>query len=241
MSARLDRLLANLGYGSRREVQAMITAGKVTLDGKVLRDAGAHVATTPDLPERMRVAGAPIDPPSPLTLLMNKPVGVVCSHREAGRSLYELLPERWRRRTPGLSTVGRLDAETSGLILVTDDGGLLHRIISPRRHVPKMYFATLARPLSGSEGGLFASGALVLEGEDKALAPAILQPVSATSARLIVTEGRYHQVRRMFAATGNHVIALHREAVGRLELPADLPPGAWRVAAAADIDAVDRS
>ena len=238
MSVRLDRLLANLGYGSRREVQSLIAAGRVALDGATLRDGAAHVTATRDLPDRMTVAGAPLDAPSPLTLILHKPIGVVCSHREAGRSVYELLPERWRRRTPVLSTIGRLDADTSGLLLLTDDGALLHKIISPRRHVPKRYLASLDRPLTGEEGALFAAGTLMLEGETKPVAPAVLAPISPTSAHLTVTEGRYHQVRRMFASTGNHVVTLHREAVGGLELTDDLAPGAWRIASDADIAAV---
>jgi 16S rRNA pseudouridine516 synthase len=227
---RLDRLLANLGYGSRREVQGLMARGQVRLDGAILRDPSAHVTPAADLPTRMRVVGQPIDLPSPLTLLLHKPLGVVCSHREAGRSVYELFPERWRRRAPPLSTIGRLDADTSGLLMLTDDGALLHRIISPKKATPKRYLATLARPLTGHEGELFASGTLMLEGEGKPLAPAVLEPLSDTSARLIITEGRYHQVRRMFAAASNHVVALHREAIGALELPADLASGDWRIA-----------
>jgi 16S rRNA pseudouridine516 synthase len=234
---RLDRLLANLGYGSRREVQALAARGKVVLDGVALRDPSGHVLPAPDLPARMTVDGAPLDPPSPLTLILHKPLGIVCSHREAGRSVYELFPERWRRRTPALSTVGRLDADTSGLLLLTDDGALLHRIISPKKATPKVYLAALARPMNGAEAALFASGTLMLEGETKPLAPALLDPISETSARLTVTEGRYHQVRRMFAAAGNHVVALHRERVGELALPADLPPGQWRIATSAEIAA----
>src|SRR6478672_3800467 len=112
--ARLDRLLANLGYGSRREVTALVARRQVVLDGETLRDAGARIAVTADLPARMTIAGQPIDPPAPLTLMMHKPLGVVCSHREAGRSVYELLPPRWQARMPALSTIGRLDKETSG-------------------------------------------------------------------------------------------------------------------------------
>lgn len=235
---RLDRLLANLGYGSRREVGQMIGAGRVVLDGARLRDTGLRVATTPDLPARMTIGGQAIDPPSPLTLILHKPLGVVCSHREAGRSVYELLPERWRRRDPVLSTIGRLDAETSGLLLITDDGALLHRVISPRSHVAKRYFATLARPLEGHEAAAFAAGELVLEGESDPLAPAVLEPITATTARLIITEGRYHQVRRMFAAVGNHVTALHRDRIGGLDLEEDLAPGAWRTATATDLQAI---
>ena len=232
---RLDRLLANLGYGSRREVQGLMARGQVRLDGAILRDPSAHVTPAADLPTRMTVVGQPIDPPSPLNLILYKPLGVVCSHHEAGRSVYELFPERWRRREPALSTVGRLDADTSGLLLLTDDGPLLHRIISPKKATPKVYLATLARPLSGQEGELFASGILMLDGEVKPLAPAVLEPLSETSARLTITEGRYHQVRRMFGAAGNHVIALHREAIGALALPADLAPGDWQVATPEEI------
>jgi 16S rRNA pseudouridine516 synthase len=236
--ARLDRLLANMGYGSRREVQALIGHGAVSLDGAPLRDAGAKIPISPDLVDRMTVQGRPLDPPSPLTLILHKPLGVVCSHREAGRSVYELLPERWRARDPVLSTVGRLDIDTSGLLLITDDGPLLHKIISPRHKVAKRYLATLARPLLGDEAARFASGDLVLESETEPLAPAVLEPLSEKSAYLTITEGRYHQVRRMFAAVGNHVQALHRDRLGGLDLPADLAPGAYRVLSAAEHTAI---
>ena len=229
-TARLDRLLANLGYGSRREVGQMIAAGLVSGDEGRLRDPGERIAITADLPRRLRVRGAPLDPPPPLTLILHKPLGVVCSHSEPGRSVYELLPERWRRRDPVLSTIGRLDADTSGLLLITDDGALLHSVISPRRHVTKRYLATLERPLQGQEGAAFAAGDMVLEGETALLAPAILEPLSANTAYLTVTEGRYHQVRRMFAAVGNHVVALHRDRMGGLDLPEALAPGAFEIA-----------
>jgi 16S rRNA pseudouridine516 synthase len=229
--ARLDRLLANLGYGSRREVAGLVRAGKVVLDGAVLKDAGARIAVDADLPQRMTVSGAPVDPPAPLILLMHKPLGVVCSHREPGRSVYELLPHRWRAREPGLSTVGRLDKETSGLLLITDDGQFLHRVISPRSHVPKRYVATLDRPLSAEADAVFASGDLMLEGEDSPLEAAVLERLDERRARLTITEGRYHQVRRMFAAVGAHVTDLHRDRVGALDLPADLAPGEWRILA----------
>ncbi|MGC1302865.1 MAG: pseudouridine synthase [Caulobacteraceae bacterium] len=235
---RLDRLLANMGYGSRREVQQLVKIGAVTLDGTRVDDADMRLAATPDLRERMRIDGARLDPPPGMALMLHKPLGVTCSHKETGALVYELLPSRWRMREPAISTVGRLDKETSGLLLLTDDGALLHRIISPRRHVAKRYLATLARPLEGGEAEQFASGALMLEGEDKPLAPAVLEPLSPTVARLTVTEGRYHQVRRMFAAVGNHVEALHRDRMGALDLPADLEPGKHRLMSAADIAAV---
>ncbi len=237
-AARLDRLLANLGYGSRREVQRLIAAGEVVLDGEILRDAGQRLPVTADLTERMRVSGEPLDPPAPLSLILHKPLGVVCSHREPGRSVHELLPPRWRRRDPALSTVGRLDLDTTGLLLITDDGPWLHKIISPRNHVAKRYHVTLARPLAGHEGKLFAAGTLILESDSDPLAPATLELLSPTTANLTITEGRYHQVRRMFAAVGNHVAALHRDRIGGLDLPTDLAVGRFRVLSADERAAV---
>lgn len=235
---RLDRLLANLGYGSRREVQALVAAGLVRLDGEPVRDADDRMVLSPDLPARMTVRGRPLDPLPGLILMLNKPPGVTCSHKEAGPLVYALLPDRWRRREPAISTVGRLDKETSGLLLMTDDGGLLHRIISPKSHVPKRYVATLDRPLRGDEAALFASGTLMLEGEEKPLLPAELEVLGPQLARLTIHEGRYHQVRRMFAAAGNHVVGLHRDRVGALDLPADLEPGQYRLLEPADIAAI---
>jgi 16S rRNA pseudouridine516 synthase len=236
--ARLDRLLANLGYGSRKDVQALVAAGKVVLDGKALKDSGARIAVDATLPERMTIRGVAVDPPAPLVLIMHKPLGVVCSHKEDGEKIYDLLPRRWRLRDPGLSTVGRLDKDTSGLILITDDGDFLHRVISPKRHVPKTYLTTLDRPLAGSEGEVFAAGTLMLDGEEKPLLPAQLHVVDDRTARLTITEGRYHQVRRMFAAVGNHVVELHRERIGGLTLPADLEPGQHRILPAAEAETV---
>jgi 16S rRNA pseudouridine516 synthase len=235
---RLDRLLANMGYGSRREVQQLARAGRVTLDGVVIEDADQRIAVTRDLSERMRINGKPLDPPPGLTLMLHKPLGVTCSHKEAGPLVYGLLPDRWRNRDPALSTIGRLDKETSGLLLMTDDGALLHRIISPRALVPKRYHVTLDRPLRGDEAAIFAAGTLLLEGEDKPLLPVQMEVLSSTGAYVTLTEGRYHQVRRMFAAVGNHVTALHRDRVGELALPDDLEPGQHRVLSDADLSLV---
>ena len=236
--ARLDRLLANLGYGSRREVTDLVGRRQVVLDGVVVKDAGARIAVAADLAQRMTVSGQPLDPPAPLTILMHKPLGVVCSHREAGRSVYELLPPRWRARIPALSTIGRLDKETSGLLLITDDGPFLHRVISPRSNIAKRYQAALDRPLEGHEAELFAAGTLILEGDTDPLAPARLEPTGPSTADLTIIEGRYHQVRRMFAAAGNHVTALHRDRIGGLVLPPDLEPGDWRILTAEEQAAI---
>jgi 16S rRNA pseudouridine516 synthase len=143
--------------------------------------------------------------------------------------VYDLLPERWQRRDPAISAAGRLDKDTAGLLLLTDDGAFLHKIISPRRHIAKRYVATLDQPLRGDEAAIFAAGTLMLNGEEKPLLPAALEVISPNVAALTLTEGRYHQVRRMFAAVKNHVVALRRVAIGNLALPDDLEAGAFRV------------
>jgi 16S rRNA pseudouridine516 synthase len=232
---RLDRLLANLGYGSRRQVQQLVWAGLVTLDGVTLKDSDQRIAVTTDLSARMIVDDEPLDPPPGLVLMMHKPAGVTCSHKEQGPLVYRLLPERWRRREPAISSVGRLDKETSGLLLMTDDGKLLHKIISPRSNVAKRYDVTLDRPLRGDEEKVFTAGTLVLDGETKPLLPAQFQAIAENRAYVTITEGRYHQVRRMFAAVGNHVTALHRDRVAGLSLPDDLPAGEFRIIGEAEI------
>ncbi len=235
---RLDKLLGNLGYGSRREVQAMARAGRVTLDGAALPAADGRLVMTPDLPARLQVDGEPLDPLPGLVLAMHKPVGLSCSHREKGSLVYDLLPARWRRRDPPLSSIGRLDKETSGLLLLTDDGALLHRIIAPRAEVPKRYRVDLAEPLRADAAAVLAAGTLMLAGETEPLLPAHLEAESPTRVAITITEGRYHQVRRTFAALGNRVVSLHRDRLGGLPLPVDLAPGAFRPLAAAEVAAV---
>ena len=237
-TARVDKLLGSLGYGSRTEMARMGRAGGIVLDGVDLTDVSKRIPVTPDLPTRMEIDGEPLDPPQGIVILLHKPLGMTCSHKEDGALVYDVLPDRWRRREPAISTIGRLDKETSGLLLMTDDGDLLHRVISPKKNVAKIYHATLARPLDGTEVARFASGELLLENDDRPLKPAGLEIISPTEARVSVTEGRYHMVRRMFAAVGNHVEALHRERLGGLALPADLAPGDWRLMTADEIDQI---
>jgi 16S rRNA pseudouridine516 synthase len=234
-TSRVDKLLSSMGYGSRTQMAQLAKAGGITLDAARLSDVTKRIPVTPDLPARMTIDGEALDPVAGMVILLNKPLGMTCSHKEDGPLVYDILPERWKRRDPAISTIGRLDKQTSGLLLMTDDGDLLHRVISPRRHVKKTYRARLARPLGGREADLFASGQLMLEGEDKPLAPAELEVISDTEALLAVTEGRYHQVRRMFAATGNHVEDLHRERLGGLSLPDGMAPGQWKLLSAEEI------
>ncbi len=227
---KLVKHIANLGYGSRKQVQQMFREGRITdAEGEVLYadDAVAHAA--------IRVDGEPLDPPPGLTLMLHKPRGYTCSTKDTGRLIYDLLPPRFRERSPQLSSVGRLDRDTSGLLLMTDDGALLHRIVSPKAKLDKAYEATLAQDLRGDEGARFASGTLMLESDDKPLLPAELDVQGPRQAQLVLHEGRYHQVRRMFAAVGNHVDALHRSRIGGLTLGA-LPEGEWRLLDATDLD-----
>ena len=223
---KLLKLIANLGYGSRKEVMTMFRDGRITdADGEVLY---ADDQTEQFAYDDIRVDGEPLDPPPGVLIMLHKPIGYTCSTKDHGALIYDLLPERFPVRSPIIAPVGRLDRDTSGLLLLTDDGPLLHRITSPRHKLPKIYEVTLARELQGNEAKIFASGKLRLESEREPLAPAQLETLDATHARLTVTEGRYHQVRRMFAAVGNHVEALHRTQVGGLTLQ-DLPIGEWRI------------
>lgn len=226
---KLVKLLANLGYGSRKEVTLMLRNGWVNrADGSLLgpNDSAEH--------EDVRVEDEPLDPAPGMILMLHKPVGYTCSSKDPGRVIYDLLPPRYRLRNPVLSSVGRLDRETSGLLLMTDDGALLHRIISPKANLGKVYEVELAEDLRGDEAEIFARGELLLEGEAHPLAPAQMRVLSARRARVTLIEGRYHQVRRMFAAVGNHVLTLQRLSMGGLGL-GELAPGDWRLLTADDL------
>ena len=220
---RLDQLLANLGYCSRREARAWIQAGRVTVRGEVNDDFGAKAD-----PADVRVDGEPLDHPDGLLLLLHKPVGLVCSHEaREGPNVYSLLPPRWRQRNPPVTSIGRLDKDTSGLLLLTDQSELVHQLTSPKHKVPKVYHATVSADLSPALIPLFASGTLLLKDEPTPCAPAELKIISPRTAELTLTEGRYHQVRRMFASQGVEVLTLHRARFGPLDL-GDLPAGQWR-------------
>jgi len=210
---RLDKLLANLGYGVRKDVRHWIKAGWITVDGKPAISPAQKVC-----PDQVRLEGKALDHPGGLTIIYHKPLGAVCSRKENGRLIYADFPARWIDRKPPLSSVGRLDKDTAGLLIVTDDGQLNHQLTSPKRHISKTYAVTLQQPLDGSEVARFASGTLMLEDDDRPCLPAELSVASDTEAVLVLHEGRYHQVRRMFAAIGNHVTALKRTHIGALSL-----------------------
>jgi 16S rRNA pseudouridine516 synthase len=221
--SRLDQTLASLGYGSRREVRGLLDAGRVTVRGEIADDPSEKV-----IPAEVRVDGEPLDHPSGLLLMLNKPLGLVCSHdQREGPNVYSVLPPRWRQRNPTVTSVGRLDKETTGLLLLTDNSALVHRLTSPKHKVPKVYRATVDVDLSPDLVAVFASGTLTLPGEPGPCAPAELKLLGSREAEVTLTEGKYHQVRRMFSAHGATVLSLHRSRFGSLEL-GDLALGAWR-------------
>ncbi len=210
---RLEKILSNLGYGARKDVAYWVRSGWVTVDGKSAKSASQKV-----LASQVMLEGKALDHPHGLTLVYHKPLGTVCSRKEDGRLIYADFPERWLGRKPALSSVGRLDKETSGLLILTDDGALNHQLTSPKHDISKTYGVTLAEPLKGHEVEKLASGTLMLDADDRPCKAAELEVTGDNTANLILHEGRYHQVRRMFAALGNHVTALERIKIGSLSL-----------------------
>lgn len=210
---RLEKIMSRLGYGARKHVPLWIREGWLTVKGQRPKSASVKVFA-----DDVELDGEPLDHPHGLTIIYHKPLGSVCSRKEEGRLIYEDFPERWLGRKPALSSVGRLDKETSGLLVVTDDGKLNHYLTSPKHGISKTYAATLDRPLTGNEVEVFAAGTLMLESDDKPCLPAEFTVTGEKTASLVLHEGRYHQVRRMFAAIGNHVTALRRTHTGNLSL-----------------------
>lgn len=220
---RIDALLSRFGYCSRREVAQWLKRGRVTHRGELVKAANEKAE-----PEDVLVDGEPVEFPRGLYVAFNKPLGCTCSHKEEGELVYDLLPARWLRRNPVVNTVGRLDKDTSGLLLLTDDGAFEHAQTSPKRHVPKVYTFTTAAPVPGEAVALFASGEMMLQGERTPCLPAELVLTGACSGRLTLHEGRYHQVRRMLAAVGAPVETLERIEIGPLRLQdLNLQPGEW--------------
>ncbi|MGD9623357.1 MAG: pseudouridine synthase [Arcobacter sp.] len=201
---RIDAHLSSLGYCTRGEAKKFLRIFEVLVKDKRIFDPSLKAYH-----DDIKIDKEPIDAET-ITILLNKPSGFICSHNDAGSLIYSLIPQRWNRRNPKISTVGRLDVDTTGAIILTDDGDLNHRLTSPKSDVIKVYEATLAEPLKGDETQIFASGELMLNGEKKPLLPAKLEVITSTQVRLEIVEGKYHQVKRMFAAVGNRVVKLHR-------------------------------
>jgi 16S rRNA pseudouridine516 synthase len=221
---RLDQLLSSLGYCSRREAEKVVKDGRVCIAGVPATRADQRAN-----PREVTLDGKPLEAPEGLLALLHKPTGYVCTHADGeGPTIYELLPAQWLSRNPPVTSVGRLDKETSGVLLITDIGPLVQRYTSPRAEVEKVYEVTVDRDLDPRLLETFASGTVMLRGENKPCLPAKLEITGTRTASLTISEGRYHQVRRMFASQGWHVEALHRSRFGEHQL-GDLAAGEWHL------------
>ena len=224
MPHRIDQLLSNLGYCSRKDARACAKRGEITYqNGDPVPSVDLRVS-----PANLRFRGEALDHPEGLFILFHKPVGYTCSHDpQEGKVIYELFPERWLRRKPQFTSVGRLDKDTSGIMICTDSGALVQKLTSPKSQCEKVYQVWVDKKIDPQLVPLFASGNLILRSEKLACAPAQLDIKDERMAELTLTEGKYHQVRRMFAAMGYHVKKLHRRSFAGLGLD-DLPVGAYR-------------
>ena len=233
----LQDILYEQGFGTRRVCAGLIQQGFVAVDGAVVRDpAGDHV--TAGL--RFTVQGTDWEYHQKAYLMLHKPSGTECSQKPSmWPSIYTLLPSPLRLRpnkgaVQGVQAIGRLDQDTTGLLLLTDDGQFIHRMGSPKHHVPKVYEVTVKHPLDAAQVHKLLAG-VVLEDDPKPVRAAACEAVSELHLRLTLTEGKYHQVKRMVAAVGNRVEGLHRSAIGALTLPESLAPGQWRWLGAQDL------
>jgi len=219
---RLAQILFTQGFGTRRVCAGMVAAGLVRVRGDVVCDGGAEIAT-----EGLVLTVDGVDWPyfKRALILLNKPAGYECSQKPRHHpSVMSLLPPPLRHR--GAQPVGRLDEDTTGLLLFTDDGQLLHRLSSPKHHVPKVYQVTARHPVSDAQLAELRSG-VVLAGDTTPVAALAVERTGTLTLALTLGEGKYHQVKRMLAAVGNRCEALHRSHFGRLTIPPDLPLGHW--------------
>lgn len=240
---RLDELLFSQGFGTRRICAGLIEQGLVSVRGQVCLHA-AHEVDILQEPVIFGVQGVNWAYQARAYLMLNKPAGYECSQRpSAWPSVYTLLPAPLRQRPPatkssakvmGVQAVGRLDQDSTGLLLFSDDGAFIHRMSAPRRHVLKVYEVTSAEPVSAQQVQRLLAG-VSLHGEPQPVRASACQVTGTHALCLTLTQGKYHQVKRMLAAVGNRVTALHRSRIGGLALPADLPPGQWRWLTAAEL------
>lgn len=227
---KLAALLFSQGFGTRRVCAGLVQAGLVRVGGEVVDDPGLEVE-----PEGLvfEVEGRPWTYHAKALVMLHKPAGYECSQKPRHHpSVLTLLPPPLRTR--GVQPVGRLDEDTTGLLLLTDDGTLIHRLTSPKHHVPKVYEATAKHEITDEQLQRLLDG-VVLDDDPQPVRALAAERVAPQHLRLTLAEGRYHQVKRMLAAVGNRCEALHRSRFGRLVLPADLAPGGWRWVDPADL------
>jgi len=219
----LDRILQSQGFGTRRYCGDLILAGLVEVNGELVEDPGASFEVDG---LRLTIDGEAWLACTKAYLMLNKPTGYECSQRPRHHpSVYSLLPVPLRQRE--VQAVGRLDHDTTGLLLLTDDGQFIHAHTSPKRKVPKVYEVTTAEPVTEAQAEALRSG-VQLDDEPKPIAAHACEITGDNTLRLSLVQGKYHQVKRMVVAAGNHVTALHRSAIGDLRLDPALEPGAWR-------------
>ena len=228
---RLDDLLYSQGFGTRRVCAGLIQQGFVQVAGIESAQDATEIVATDGL--EFTVQGKLWQYHAQAYLLMHKPAGFECSHRPgAWPSAYSLLPAPLRQRptkavVQGVQAIGRLDQDTTGLLLLTDDGQFLHKMSSPKHHVPKVYQVSTDRAVDAKQIEMLLTG-VVLNDDPKPVKAAAAEQTGEKSLALTLLEGKYHQVKRMIAAVGNHVVALHRSQIGSLVLGDDLPSGQWR-------------
>lgn len=218
---RLDKLLAGQGTLSRKEARQLVQAGAVCVNGQPVRIADYKVPPQATI----TVHGRPLNVQSYIYLMLNKPAGVVSASRDSHtKTVVDLVPPEYARK--GLFPAGRLDKDTTGFVLITDDGQLAHRLLAPKKHIPKTYIATLDKPVTPDMATAFAQGIVLADGS-RCLS-AELTPLGSHTAQVVLHQGMYHQIKRMFAALGAKVTALERIAMGKLALDPTLPPGGCR-------------
>ena len=223
VSMKLSRVLRSQGFGSRKVCEARVRAGAVEVNGVVCDDPEIEVDPAG---LELTVDGVVWTCREKAYVLVHKPAGYECSHQPSHhRSVFSLLPPPLLQR--GVQCIGRLDQDTTGLLLFSDDGQFIHRMISPKKGVAKVYCAACADPLSDAMLEALRTG-VQLNDEPAPIAALACEAIDAHTLRLSLGEGKYHQVKRMIAATGNRVVSLHREAIGGFGLPAGLAPGEWR-------------
>ncbi len=239
---RLDKILAHMGYGTRSEIKKLAKAKRVRVNGTIVKDSGTHVDPHRD---RIDVDGETVVYRDFIYLMMNKPQGVVSATEDArDRTVLDLLGDAERHFRP--FPVGRLDKDTEGLLLLTNDGMLAHQLLSPRKHVPKTYYAEVEGTVDENDEAAFRRGVVLDDGYETLPAKLVVLDVDhkeetpVSRIELTITEGKFHQVKRMFAAVGKKVTYLKRIAMGPLQLDERLVPGKYRELTAEELDKLDR-